>query len=232
MDPTRTSKGPIMKRCVIALSVLVLLVLIGCGSSTTTPPPGPGTPTDRFPATADILMANFQLAYETMDPAMLGRVTHPQSMIILQQSTRSTFPDVGEILDHTEQTRIIGRMFSGQDVLAPGGIVVPAIQTLQFQTFQRVGSWGMSPPTAAIPNTENALYSVQVLFDRGQNYSTMKVTGNIRFYVAHHDSTVGGQTLQYYQIIGQVDLTDDAPFNGADKPAESSAWGSVHALFR
>jgi hypothetical protein len=39
---------------------------------------------------------------------------------------------VGEILDHTEQTRIIGRMFSGQDVLAPGGIVVPAIQTLQF----------------------------------------------------------------------------------------------------
>jgi hypothetical protein len=177
-------------------------------------------------------MANFQLAYETMDPAMLGRVTHPQSVILLQQLTRNSFPDVGEFLDHTEQTRIIGRMFSKQDVTDPNGLVVPAVQTIQFQIFQRVGIWGTSLPSDIIPNAENALYSVQVLFDRGQLYQTMKVTGNIRFYVAHHDSTVGGQTKQYYQIIGQADLTDSPVAGSADKADESSAWGSIHALFR
>lgn len=221
-----------MKRCIIALFVLLLLAFVGCGSSSTTPPPDPGLPGDDFPTTADILMANFQLAYETMDPAMLGRATHPQSVIMLQQSTQNMYPDVGRYLDHTEQTDIIDRMFSRHDVNDPDGVLVYAVQTIQFQTFQRVGSWGMSLPTDPIPNTESALYSVQVLFDRGQNYSTLKVTGNIRFYVDQRDSTVGGQTRPYYQIIGQADLTDDPFSNSPDKPAETSTWGFVHAMFR
>jgi hypothetical protein len=232
MDPLRSSKGPFMKRCVFALSAVLLLALSGCGSSSTTPPPVPEGPTERFPSTADILMANFLLAYESMAPAMLDHATHPQSMIILQQSTRNMFPDVGEILDHTEQARIAGRMLSRQDVTDPDGYLVAAVQAIQFQTFQRVGSWGMSLPTDVIPNTENALYSVQFQFERGQSYSPLKVMGNIRFYVAHRDSTVGGQTQPYYQIIGQVDLSDEVSFGSLDKGAETSSWGSILALFR
>jgi hypothetical protein len=73
---------------------------------------------------------------------------------------------------------------------------------------------------------------VQILFDRGQNYSTIKVTGNIKFYASHQDTTISGHSTPYYKIVGQADLTDDAPYLSPDKPAESSAWGSVHALFR
>ncbi len=219
-----------MKRC-LAAAVLLSVALSGCGSSTTTPTPEPPGQLP-FPATADIAMQNFMTAYEGMSTQHLATVTHPQSIIILQMSTRSNFPDVGETLDRQEQRRIAERMFSKQEVTDPNNNLVAGVQTIQFQTFQRVGNWGTSLPTDAIPNTEYALYSVQVLFDRGQSSSTIKTTGNIRFYVSHRDSTAAGVTRPYYQIIGQVDLTDDALGAPHDKPAETSAWGSVHALFR
>ena len=207
---------------------MIAACLVGCGkTSTIIDPPPPDIIRDP-PATADALMADFMYTYETMDPERLARLTDPQSFIILQASTTATFPDVGEFLDRAEQAQISSRMFSRQDVTDPNGNLVPGIQTIQFQTFQRVGSWGTSLPGDVIPNTECALYSVQVLFDRGQSYSTMKVTGNIRFYVSHRDSTYNGETYPFYQIIGQVDLTDSPPAKGD----ESASWGSIHALFR
>ena len=215
----------------LVLCALVLLLLAGCGKSSTTPDPGTQDST-VFPSTPDNLMLNFQVAYETMSPAILANATHPQSVIVLQQSTRNTFPDLGATLNRAAQVRINGRMFSKQDVFDPNNNAIPGVQTIQFQTFQRVGSWAASLPSDVIPNTECALYSVQFLFDRGQSYSTMKVTGNIRFYVSHRDSTANGLTRPYYQIIGQVDLTDNPPASFPDKPSESSAWGSVLALFR
>ena len=214
----------------LALS-LSLFGLAGCGKSSTTPDPGTPDPMD-FPSTSDILMQNFQVAYETMSPTVFAHLIHPQSMIVLQQSTQNTFPDVGATLDRAELTDIIGRMFSKQDVSDPLGSLVPGVQTIQFQTFQRLGAWSTSLPSDVIPNTECALYSVQFLFDRGQAYSTLKVTGNIKFYVSHRDSTAAGQTRPYYQIIGQVDLTDDPPADAAAKGDNSATWGSVHALFR
>ncbi len=219
------------RRIALGLCALALLSSAGCGKSSTTPDPVVPDPME-FPSTADIAMQNFQLAYETMDPALLATVTHPQSIIILQQSTQNNFPDVGETLDRQEQIRIAERMFSRQDVTDPVGMLVPAVQTIQFQTFQRAGIWATSLPTDAIPNTECALYAVQFLFDRGQTRSTLKITGNIKFYVSHRDSTAAGVTRPYYQVIGQADLTDEDPRAPHEKGEESWSWGSIHAFFR
>lgn len=154
-------------------------------------------------------MANFQYIYETMDIDEFRTMLHPDYVTLLQQSTSSTFPDVGETLDLEEELRIHERMFSKQEVTNPLGELVAAVQTIQFQTFQRVGAWSTSPANDAIPNARNALYSVQFLFDRGQTYSTLKVTGSIRFYVVSRDSLVNGVPKPYFRMRGQADLTDE-----------------------
>lgn len=210
-------------------AVLMMLALAGCGDSVIVdnfdiPEPSPLP----FPDTPDQLMANFQTTYEQMDFAKLFRLLHPDFECVLQQSTVNEFPDVGPTLDIMEELRIHERLFSKRDVTDPVGVLVPAIQVISFQTFARQGAWGAAPPTDQFPDAENALYDVVVLFNRGQTFSTLKVQGSLRFYVTHRDSTVGGVTKPYYQMLGQRDLTTDQKAMGQ----ESSCWGSVMAIFR
>ena len=179
-----------------------------------------------FPGSEDQLMANFQAAYSAMDLTEYLKLMHPNYITVLQTGTTSLFPDVGASLDAEEERRIHDRMFSKQDVTDPLGNLVAGVQTIQFQTFQRVGMWATSLANDMIPNARYALYSVQFLFDRGQDNSTLKVTGNVRFYVTSRDSVVGGVPRSYYRMIGQVDLTDSS------KATDAVAWGSVKALFR
>lgn len=151
-----------------ALVALVLPGLTGCSSSPTrAPDPVPTLvpfPAD-FPSAPDLLMARFQAAYVGRDSIALAAMFRPAFVTILQQSTRNTFPDVGETLDRAEQVRIAGRMFRGQDLVDPDYTLVPAITSIQITTFQRVGIWSQSAGTDQIPNACNALYSLQVLFD-------------------------------------------------------------------
>lgn len=200
----------------LGLLVLILLLAAAGGCIFSPDPVPPCTdctpePTIQFPDSEDKLMANFQYIYETMDIDEFRKMLHPDYVTLLQQSTRNTFPDVGERLELEEELRIHERMFSKQDVTDPAGELVAAVQTIQFMTFQRVGVWATSPANDPIPNARNALYSVQFLFDRGQNYSTLKVTGNIRFYAVSRDSLVGGVPKPYFRMRGQADLTDDPP---------------------
>ncbi len=48
----------------------------------------------------------------------------------------------------------------------------------------------------------------------------------IRFNAVRIDSTVGGEVQTYYQMSGQVDLTQGY------KGTESSTWGGTKALYR
>lgn len=106
-----------------------------------------------FPDTADKLMANFQDLYEQMDVDEIRKLLHPDHLTFLQPSTTTWFPELGETLDIDEELRIHERMFSGQNVTDPLGSLVPAIQSIHFQTFARQGIWSTSPPNDPIPNT-------------------------------------------------------------------------------
>jgi hypothetical protein len=162
-----------------------------------------------FPDSPDKLMTNFQTIYEQMDYSEYVKMVHPDYKMILQESTYNSFPGVGQTLDVTEELIIHEGMFSKQELTNSQGDLVPGVQTIQFQTFIRQGSWSLSPGNDDIPNAEYALYDVVFLFDRGQNYSTLKVQGAIKFYVTHRDSVVSGVTKPYYQMYGQIDLTQD-----------------------
>ncbi len=179
-----------------------------------------------FPDSPDQLMANFQTIYETMDVDEYLKIMHPDFLTILQDATSQEFPDVGTTLDVNEELRIHERMFSGEAVTDPDGYLVPGVRNISFNVLWPLDAWSLSPPNDIIPNAEWAPFEVVFLFDRGQNFSTLKVTGTIKFYVTSRDSLHEGTTKQYYQMIGQVDLTSGY------KGIEESIWGSVKALFR
>lgn len=201
-----------INKLALAALLLSLAAAGGCIFSPTEVPPCTDCNTEpkiQFPDSEDKLMANFQYIYETMDYQEFRKMLDPNYITVLQQSTQTAFPDVGETLDLEEELRIHDRMFSKQDVTDPTGKLIAGVQTIQFQTFQREGVWATSPANDQIPNARYALYSVQFLFDRGQDNSTLKVTGNIKFYVTSRDSIVNGVPKPYFRMVGQVDLTND-----------------------
>jgi hypothetical protein len=176
---------------------------------------GGGGDTTVFPDTRDKLMANFRTAYESMDFFMYRDLLHPEYLTLLQQSTTDAYPDVGTTLDLAEELQIHERMFSGEPLTDPEGTFVPSVASISFQAFERQDEWKTSTEPqipdggdAAHP-VERALYDVIFLFDRGQTYSTLKVQGQIEFFITSKDSVYNGATRKYYMMRGQKDLTLD-----------------------
>ena len=160
-----------------------------------------------FPGSPDVLMNNFQKIYETRDYNEYRKIMHPDFLTILQEATTEEFPDVGTTLDVNEELHIHERMFSGDAVTDPQGELVPGVLSISFNNFRALDDWKVSPVDDIIPNAQWAPYEVVFLFDRGQNYSTLKVEGTIKFYVTSRDSLHQGSVRKYHQMIGQVDLT-------------------------
>jgi hypothetical protein len=160
-----------------------------------------------FPGSPDVLMNNFQTIYETRDFNEYRKIMHPDFLTILQDATVEEFPDVGTTLDVNEELRIHERMFSGDAVTDPQGVLVPGVLSIDFNNFRALDDWKVSPADDIIPNAQWAPFEVVFLFDRGQNYSTLKVEGTIKFYVTNRDSLHQGTVKKYHQMIGQVDLT-------------------------
>ena len=203
-----------LKSIILLAALALLLAPAGCIFSPDDDPvdkPKPEPLELPFPGSPDVLMQNFQTIYEMRDFDEYQKIMHPDFLTILQDETIQDFPDVGETLDVNEELRIHQRMFSGNPVNDPNGDLVPGVASISFSRFINLETWAISPPTDIIPNAEWALYDVEFLFDRGQTFSTLKVEGTIKFYVTSRDSMHLGSLRQYYQMIGQVDLTSSGP---------------------
>jgi hypothetical protein len=223
-NPTRRSLPWLTATLAVSLALLALLAMAGCGGSDPAQPaPQAGLP---FPDTANKLMANFRTAYVTRDYTAFADLLTPDYETVLQPGTIARFPDVGDMLEATEEYRIHERMFSGQALIDPLGANVPAVHSIEFTVFEPIGGWTPAMDSSMFPGAESRLYDVVIVLDRGQAESQLEVHGNIQFFVTHSDSTADGVTRPYYRLRGQVDLTFDG------KGVESSAWGSVKALFR
>lgn len=160
-----------------------------------------------FPATEDILMENFRLSYEDMDFNSFRDMLHPDYVFLLQPSTTEEFPDVGDQFSREEEIEIARRMFAGDPVTDPDGNLVPGISTISFDHYEQQGEWDTSSGNDVIPDSQFALFDVTFLFDR-PGHSTLKVVGQIKFYVAARDSFHNGATRDYWQMRGQQDLTN------------------------
>ena len=214
----------------VVLMFAVLLALSGCSEDEENPlTPGTGdnfpVSTLPFPDTPEQLMANFQKIYETMDKDEYKLILDPAFETLLQQAAQNEFTGVGPTLDVTEENRLHERMFLGEPLDDAMGNFLPAIAAFGFSNFRNLVGWGISLPTDPIPNTLSALYEVDILVDRGQNFSTLKVAGTIRFYVGTAEGKLNGEPKVYYRLVGQLDLTNPG------KGVEEVAWGSLKALY-
>lgn len=220
-------KGHKTRAWALLLVGAVLLSAVGCGEEENPaaiidddPSLGP------FPESADLLMANFQAAYETRNFDALRILLAPEFETHLQAATTEEFPDVGETLELAEELRIHERMFSGDALTDPNGDYVPGVESISFLGFKRTQEWTVSGPDDAIIGVEWAPFDVNILLDRGERYSFLRTEGTIKFYVTSRDSVHRGSTKKYYQMVGQVDWT------GPGKSTEEERWGSIKALFR
>jgi len=204
------------RRILLLIAAIVLMTaLAGCIFSPDDgggdiPPPPPKTL--DFPGDPATLMKNFQVIYEERNFDWYRDMLHADYQTILQQDTIDQFPDVGATLDLSEELRIHERMFSGDDLTDPTtGALVPGVIGISFGKLQPLDAWQVSPPDDPIPNAQFTTYDVDFLFDRGPTQTQISVQGLIRFYVTSRDSFHEGADRQYYQMVGQVDLTQVNP---------------------
>ena len=184
----------------------------------------PQTLTLPFAGSEDQLMANLQTSYEDMDYNQYRKLLHRDFEMYLLPSTQEAFPLVGPTLDLAEELLIHQRMFGGDPLVDSDGNVLPGISTISFQSFEKVVAWDVSPPTDIFPNTRFSLYDVTILWDR-PGFSTWKVEGSVKFYVAGRDSLHDGVASTYWRMIGMQDLTLYS------KTFEGNSWGSLKAHF-
>jgi hypothetical protein len=178
-----------------------------------------------FPGSPDQLMANFRSAQEDRDLAEHRRLLHPDFRMMLQQETVDQFPDLGETIDRVEELRIHERMFSGDDLTDPTGAFVPGVQAVEFLTFGPLADWAVTPPDDPMPGALFAPYQVKFNFSRGNQYSQLRTEGVVLFYATSRDSLHEGTIRQFYQMVGQKDLT-------APKAVEGATYGTIKAIYR
>jgi hypothetical protein len=220
-----------MRNRILVCTLLGLMAVCGGCTDDAENPLQPGAGGDipdsdlPFPTTPDLLMANFQTIYENMDLGEYQLILDPAFETLLDPDTANQYPALGATLDVDEEKRIHGRLFSGKDLTDAEGGLLPANQHFTFSRFQKVVDWGESLSSDPIPSTLSALYEVDILIDRGQNYSTFKVDGQIRFYVKPAAGLVDGESRNYYRLVGQLDLT------GYGKDVEFFTWSTLKAMF-
>jgi hypothetical protein len=202
-----------------------MMILAGCSDDddpVVVPDPDPPI----GPASLHELMSQFVTAYENMDLDNYLALLDPEFLMILGDETIIDFPDVGTTLDITKEERIHQRMFSGEQLTDPDGNFLPGTSAIVFQVFMALAEWVPSDDEDQFPGTVWAPFELDLLFDRGQSFSTLKVEGTVKIYARAHEAEVDGTTIAYYLMAGMVDLT------GYGKGTESGSWGSVKALYR
>lgn len=214
-----------MKRFAVpccGLFALLAIAAAGClfsPDSQTREPHGDPPP----PELPDQLLAILEAAYTGRDMTLYSRTLHPAYVFLLRPE--DALPGVSDRLTFAEELAVAQNMFSGQPIERSGGVLVPAISSISFATFNRMGPWtDVGPEDPDFPNTERALYEIQLTFSR-DNANTIIVTGLQEFYVCTRDSLIGGVLTPFRQLRGQRDLS------GGSKGVDGDSWGAVKCLY-
>lgn len=209
----------------ISLALMILATWV-CACSDDDPPTAPPVDViDPLDTESEVVQA-FRTAYENRDFDRMRFLLHPDFFMPLPLETQWEFPDLGPDLDWTEETRIAERMFGGTPLSDPDGVLVPGISAISFDVLEQQGAWADTEPGSAFPDTRFALFDVIVSFNR-PGYSTLRIEGQLKFYVSGRDTVVADEERTFWMMIGQEDLT------GNDlKSVATVNWSEIKAVYR
>jgi hypothetical protein len=187
--------------------LLMLAPLAGCIFSPDDikgPPPPPPPPAYEFPDTQDKVIKNLREAYVKMDIDGYRNVLHKDYIFKFQQFDIDALGLPSDHLTREEDLESTRKLFSGQ----PAGDA-PAVSGITWSLLEGIGIWETSY-NPEFPASQRRLYNFEINITRPGD-TTIIVTGQQEFYVASRDSVVDGSPTPYWELLGQVDLSDTGP---------------------
>jgi len=178
-----------------AILITLAIVMAGCADDADLVIPDAAKSSLPFPATPDLLMENFRVAYGTQDLAAYAAMLHPDFEFERHG---------GEIYDRELELKIAARMFSGEDYVKPGRTIA-GVAKIEVDVFEGLGEW-----VAVSSRGREVLgrtYQVKIRFLRTDG-GVLSVDGQTSFEIVQdalqgpHDDVRDG-----WLILRQVDGT-------------------------
>ena len=174
-----------------------------------------------FPDTPDKVIENLRSAYERMDIDVYRPILHPTFRFMFQQFDIDNLILPSDHFTREEDLESTTNLFSGNPVNG-----VPGVSQITWPILSGTGVWEDST-NPDFPDSRRRLYNLEMNITR-PGATTIIVRGQQEFYVASRDSVHNGVPTQFWQMLGQIDLTDTSP----KQSNQSTSWGEVKCLYR
>jgi len=196
---------------------LVLLMVGGCSSDDPT-----STDPDLFidpPDNPNALMVRFERAYEEMNIN--------EYEVILHADFKFIFIDYAEVWYRQTDIQSTANMFNFNPGQNPDGSYRAPVQNIAINTLIRQTPWEDVPANDPdFPDSEKALYQVQIVFTLEGGENTITVESDQLFFVKPEEIDQGDGTMRTrYFLYGQRDLV------GGGRGDEGRSWGAIKSLY-
>jgi len=173
----------------------------------------------QWSETPDELMGTFAQAY--------GEMSINPYEDILHEDFKFIFIDDVAIWDKADDLASTANMFAGNPGQNPDGSFREGVQSISLNTLIRQTPWeGIHANDPDFPDSERALYQVNIRFTLEGGLNTITVASDQEFYVKAEQIDQGdGTTRTRYFLAGQRDLG----YRG--KANEDVTWGQVKSLY-
>ncbi|MBC8425750.1 hypothetical protein H8E07_16670 [bacterium] len=212
-------RPPIIRSAMVVC--LAAMAMCGCSSDDPTgSDPGPIVIPYIWPGDSEQLMANFHRAYSELNITEYEKILHEDFKFIFINAVDTWYrqQDIQSTLN----------MFAGNPGVNPDDSYRDPVQSIAINTLIRQTPWEDVPANDPdFPNSERALFQVQIVFTLEGGENTITVQSDHFFFIKSEEvDSGGGTTRSRYFLYGQRDL-----LGSGGKGNEDQTWGSVKRLY-
>jgi len=193
--------------------------LTGCSGDEVTDPGGGNLL--HMPPTPDDLMVSFEQTYADMDMAAYEALLDEDFDYKFLEVGRDPAPWSREL-----EIATTGNMFDGNPGdYYDGHLICSGVESIAIQELIRNTPWEQTGPgDPDFPNTERALFQINIIFHSDDGENTLTIGSGQIFYVRGTEVERDGETVTEYRLCGQRDLR-------LAKGNENLYWGDIKRMF-